>query len=112
MEKKEYTREYNKDYNRENRDNRDSGRDRDSNRDYNREKREINVYEYFNNGTRVREDEPIEIALKRFKREVTNAGTLTELKKREFYEKPSVIKKRALDTAIRKRMRKKVLFGE
>ena len=76
-----------------------------------REKREYNVYEYFNSGTYVRDEEPIESALKRFKREVTNAGILTELKKREFYEKPSVIKKRAIESAVRKRVRKRILFS-
>ncbi|MDH4199844.1 MAG: 30S ribosomal protein S21 [Spirochaetia bacterium] len=62
-------------------------------------------------GTHVRGEEPIESALKRFKREVTNAGILTELKKREFYEKPSVIKKRNIEAAIRKRARKRILFS-
>jgi len=77
-----------------------------------RKEREINAYDYFTNGTYVREDEPIESALKRFKREVTNAGILTELKKREFYEKPSILKKRAVDAAIRKRFRKKMMYNE
>ncbi|MES0489142.1 MAG: 30S ribosomal protein S21 [Leptospirales bacterium] len=74
--------------------------------------REFTAYDYFNNGTRVKDEEPVEIALKRFKREVTNAGILTELKKREFYEKPSVTKKRAQEAAIRKRQRKKMLYGD
>jgi len=77
-----------------------------------RPKRDFNVYEYFYNGTRVRDEEPVEIALKRFKREVANAGILTELKKREFYEKPSIIKKRTEEAAIRKRLRKKMLYGD
>ncbi len=71
----------------------------------------MNVYDYFNNGIEVRDNESIEIALKRFKREVTNAGILTELKKREFFEKPSVTKRRAKEAAVRKRERKKVLYG-
>jgi small subunit ribosomal protein S21 len=71
----------------------------------------MNVYDYFNNGIEVRDNESIEIALKRFKREVTNAGILTELKKREFFEKPSVTQRRAKEAAVRKRERKKVLYG-
>lgn len=71
----------------------------------------MNVYDYFHNGIDVRDNESIEIALKRFKREVTNAGILTELKKREFFEKPSAIKRKAKEAAIRKRERKKVLYG-
>ena len=76
------------------------------------EKREKSVYDYFVNGTNVRDEEPIEVALKRFKREVTNAGILTELKKREFYEKPSVLKKRQIEAAIRKRMRKRIMYND
>lgn len=71
----------------------------------------MNIYDYFNNGIEVRDNESIEIALKRFKREVTNAGILTELKKREFFEKPSALKRKAREAAIRKRERKKVLYG-
>ncbi len=71
-----------------------------------------NVHHHFQNGVSVRDSEPVEAALKRFKREVANTGTLTELKKREFYEKPSVLKKRRNDAAKRKRARKKVLFGD
>lgn len=43
--------------------------------------------------TLVREKEPIDEALKRFKREVSRAGTLAEARKREFYVKPSVTRK-------------------
>ena len=71
----------------------------------------MDIYNYFKNGIQIHDGDSIEIALKRFKREVTNAGILTELKKREFYEKPSILKKRAKDTAIRKRMRKRMMFG-
>lgn len=39
-------------------------------------------------------DEPIDRALKKFKREVRKEGILLELKKREFYEKPSEKRKR------------------
>ena len=54
-----------------------------------------NVGGHFSNGTSARDNEPVEIMLKRFKREVINSGVLTELKKREFFEKPSVLRKRA-----------------
>ena len=71
----------------------------------------MDIHEYFRNGVRVNDNEPIEMAIKRFKRKVTNAGILTELKKREFFEKPSMTKKKARETAIRKRERKKMLYG-
>lgn len=56
---------------------------------------------------RVREDEPFEIALRRFKKQCEKAGILSEIKKREHYEKPSVKrKKKAL--AARKRTLKRL----
>ena len=44
--------------------------------------------------TVVRKNESLDDALRRFKRSVTKAGTLQESRKREFYEKPSVERKR------------------
>ena len=44
--------------------------------------------------TVVRKNESLDDALRRFKRAVTKAGTLQETRKREFYEKPSVKRKR------------------
>ena len=38
---------------------------------------------------RVKENEPFEVALRRFKRTIEKTGLLTELRAREFYEKPS-----------------------
>lgn len=58
-------------------------------------------------GVRVQSDEPFEIALKRFKREVEREGILSELKKRQFYEKPSVRKKKKA-MAARKRLLKRM----
>lgn len=43
--------------------------------------------------TVVRENESIEDALRRFKRDVSRSGTLQEARKREYYLKPSVSKK-------------------
>ena len=42
---------------------------------------------------KVREDENLENALKRFKRKCEKSGILSEIKKRQHYEKPSVRKK-------------------
>ena len=38
---------------------------------------------------RVKENEPFEVAMRRFKRTIEKTGLLTELRAREFYEKPS-----------------------
>jgi len=40
-----------------------------------------------------RDNESLEDALRRFKREVSKVGTLREVRKREHYEKPSEAKK-------------------
>ncbi len=44
---------------------------------------------------RVKENEPFEVALRRFKRTVEKTGLLTELRAREFYEKPTAYRSRA-----------------
>ena len=57
----------------------------------------------------VSDDEPLEKAIKRFKRQVEKEGIIREWKKREFFEKPSAIlnrKKKALERKRLKRQRK------
>ena len=54
----------------------------------------------------VREEESFENALRRFKRKCEKAGILTELKKRQHYEKPSVKRKRKEIQARKKTLRK------
>lgn len=54
----------------------------------------------------VREDESFENALRRFKRKVEKAGILTELRKRQHFEKPSVKRKRKAIQAKKKAARK------
>ncbi len=51
----------------------------------------------------VKEDESFEKALKRFKKICEKEGIITEMKRREFYEKPSVKRKRK-QRAARKRL--------
>lgn len=52
--------------------------------------------------TVVRKNESLEDALRRFKRAVSKNGTIQEVRKREFYEKPSVRRKKKSE-AVRKR---------
>jgi small subunit ribosomal protein S21 len=54
----------------------------------------------------VREDESFENALRRFKRKVEKSGILTELRKRQHFEKPSVKRKRKAIQAKKKMARK------
>ena len=53
-------------------------------------------------GVRVRENEHFDAALRRFKRACEKAGVLTELRRREFYEKPTQERKRKLAAAIKR----------
>jgi len=55
----------------------------------------------------IREDESFENALKRFKRKCEKVGILSEIKKRQHYEKPSEKRKRKA-LAARKKMLKKL----
>jgi small subunit ribosomal protein S21 len=50
----------------------------------------------------VRENESLESALKRFKRSCARDGILAELRKREYYEKPSVKRKKKSEAARKK----------
>jgi small subunit ribosomal protein S21 len=52
--------------------------------------------------TVVRENENIEDALRRFKRDVSRSGTLAEARKRKHYLKPSVAKKEKRKQNLRK----------
>jgi small subunit ribosomal protein S21 len=56
---------------------------------------------------KVKENEPFDIALRRFKRSCEKAGVLADVRKREFYEKPTSIRKRKAAAAV-KRYAKKV----
>ena len=58
-------------------------------------------------GVKVRDGEPVERALKIFKKQVEKAGIIADIRKIEFYEKPSIrLKKKAL--AARKRRLKQI----
>jgi len=58
---------------------------------------------------RIDDGEPLEKALKRFKRMVEKEGIIREWKKREYFEKPSTIrnkKRKALERKQQKKVRK------
>ena len=61
-------------------------------------------------GIVVREGDSFEASLKRFKKLVEKAGILSEVRKRESYEKPSVRRKKK-QAAARKRSMKKFRFS-
>lgn len=45
-------------------------------------------------GIRIKDGEDFNSALRRFKKQCERAGILSEMRKREYYEKPSVTRKR------------------
>lgn len=53
--------------------------------------------------TVVHKNESLDDALRRFKRSVSKAGTLQESRKREFYEKPSVKRKKKSEAARKRK---------
>ena len=52
---------------------------------------------------RVKENETLDSALRRFKRQCARSGVLTEIRKREHYEKPSVKRKKKSEAARKRK---------
>ena len=55
---------------------------------------------------RVKENEPFEVALRRFKRSCEKAGVLADVRRREFYEKPTSVRKRKAAAAVKRHLKK------
>ena len=55
---------------------------------------------------RIKENEPFDVALRRFKRSCEKAGVLAEVRRREFYEKPTSIRKRKAAAAVKRHQKK------
>ena len=64
------------------------------------------VFEVAMPSVRVRENEYFDAALRRFKRACEKAGVLTELRRREFYEKPTQERKRKKAAAVKRHMKR------
>ena len=62
-------------------------------------------------GVKVREAEPFENALRRIKKQCEKAGVLSEIRKREYNEKPSVKRKRKAIAAKKKAAKARILLG-
>jgi len=57
-------------------------------------------------GIKVKENESFENALKRFKKQCEKTGILSEIRKREHFEKPSLRKKRKALAAKKRTMKR------
>ena len=55
---------------------------------------------------KVKDNEPFDVALRRFKRSCEKAGVLAEVRRREFYEKPPWIRKRKAAAAVKRHLKK------
>jgi len=62
--------------------------------------------EVFMPEVRVKENEPFDVALRRFKRSCEKAGVLAEVRRREFYEKPTWARKRKAAAAVKRNQKR------
>ena len=60
---------------------------------------------------KVRENEPFDFALRRFKRACEKAGVLAEVHRREFYEKPTQVRKRKAAAAVKRHQKRQIKSG-
>lgn len=54
---------------------------------------------------RIKDNETLDSALRRFKRQCAKAGVLSEARKREHYEKPSVRRKKKSEAARKRKFK-------
>jgi small subunit ribosomal protein S21 len=55
---------------------------------------------------RIKDNEHFDVALRRFKRACEKAGVLTEVRRREFYEKPTQQRKRKRAAAVKRHIKR------
>lgn len=54
---------------------------------------------------KLKENESLDNALKRFKRQCAKSGVMSELRKREHYDKPSVKRKKKSEAARKRKFK-------
>ncbi len=54
---------------------------------------------------RIKDNESLESALRRFKKQCAKSGVIAEVRKREAYEKPSVRRKKKSEAARKRKYR-------
>jgi small subunit ribosomal protein S21 len=55
---------------------------------------------------RLKENEPFEVAMRRFRRTIEKLSLLTDLRAREFYEKPTAERKRKKSAAVKRNLKR------
>ncbi|MFV9924468.1 MAG: 30S ribosomal protein S21 [Francisella endosymbiont of Hyalomma scupense] len=58
---------------------------------------------------RVKEREPFDVALRRFKRSCEKAGIVSELRRREYFEKPTWARKRKKAAAVKRAYKSNIM---
>lgn len=66
----------------------------------------LTYLEYLMPSVKVKENEPFDVAIRRFKRACEKAGVLAEVRRREFYEKPTAERKRQGAAAVKRHLKK------
>ena len=64
---------------------------------------------------KIKANESFDVGLRKFKRACEKAGVITGSKKREFYEKPTAVKKRKAAAAVKreaKKSKKKIVWED
>ncbi len=65
----------------------------------------IRVEQKYMPSVKLRDNEPFEIALRRFKRTCEKAGVVAEVRAREYYEKPTSVRKREKAAAVKRNIK-------
>jgi small subunit ribosomal protein S21 len=67
----------------------------------------LNTTDIFNMpSVKVKDNEPFDFALRRFKRSCEKAGVLTETRRRQHYEKPTAVRKRKSAAAVKRNFKR------
>ena len=66
----------------------------------------ITLWGFFLPQVKLKEGEPVDVAIRRFKRSCEKAGVLADVRKREFYEKPTQERKRKKAAAVKRYQKK------
>ena len=56
---------------------------------------------------KIKANESFDVGLRKFKRACEKAGIITEVRKREFYEKPTSVRKRKAAAAVKRASKKR-----
>jgi small subunit ribosomal protein S21 len=66
----------------------------------------INKESLYMPSVRIREGEPFDVVLRKFRRSCEKAGIFTEVRRRESYEKPTTVRKRKMAAAKKREMKR------